>query len=66
MNRYKVRVHKLSALGFLTQADHFEDHYLDFPDSLQTVAAHLAAKGFLDENGKRWIIPGSIAWIEQI
>ncbi|MCU1326576.1 MAG: hypothetical protein JWN34_1946 [Bryobacterales bacterium] len=65
MNRYKIRVHKLSALGFLTQADHFEDYYLDFPGTLEAVAGHLSAKGFAAGDGKRWIMPGAIAWIEQ-
>ena len=65
MNRYKVRVQNPIALGFLTQADHYQDYDLESSDSFEDFAAKLAAKGFPDPNRGRWIMPGGIIWIEQ-
>ena len=65
MHSYKVRCQKLSALGFLTQADHYQDYEFESADSLEIFAAQLAAKGFPEPSSKRWIMPGAIIWIEQ-
>lgn len=65
MSRYKVRVQKLGALGFLTQADHYEDYELESGETLAELAARLAAKGFPAPTGNRWVMPGAIIWIEK-
>jgi hypothetical protein len=65
MNRYKVRAQILGALGFFTQADHYQDYQLESSESLEDFAGRLAAKGFQDPSGSRWIMPGAIVWIEQ-
>ena len=65
MNRYKVRVQNLGALGFVTQADHYRDYDVASSESLEDLAGRLAAKGFLDPKGDRWIMPGAIVWIEK-
>jgi hypothetical protein len=65
MNRYKVRVQNIGALGFITQADHYQDFELESSESLEVFAGHIAAKGFLAPKGDRWIMPGAIIWIEK-
>ncbi len=65
MIRYKVRAQKLSAIGFLTQADHYKDYELNSPEPLEEFAANLALKGFFDPETERWIMPGAIVWIER-
>jgi hypothetical protein len=65
MQRYKVRTQKLSAMGFLTQADHYKDYELDSPEPIEEFAANLALKGFFDRDAERWIMPGAIVWIER-
>jgi hypothetical protein len=65
MNRYRVRAQNPRALGFFTQADHYEDFDLESSEPLDAFAGRLAAKGFLDPKGGRWIMPGAIVWIEQ-
>lgn len=62
MNKFKVRVPKLGAIGFLTQADQHQDY--DFETS-ETLASQLASRGFFDQGSWRWIMPGAIVWIEQ-
>lgn len=65
MNCFRVRVENPVALGFLTQADHYQDHDLESSESLEEFAGRLAAKGFLDRSRGRWIMPGAIVWIDQ-
>ena len=66
MNRYTVRAQTIGFAGFITQADHYQDYELQSSESLEDVARHLAAHGFLDPvGGRRWIMPGAIIWIEQ-
>ena len=65
MNRFKVRVQNPTALGFLTQADHYRDYELESAELVEDFAARLAAKGFADPDG-RWIMPGAIIWIERL
>jgi hypothetical protein len=65
MNRYKVRAQSLSAIGFLTQADHYHDYEFETEESLEAFAHRIAASGFFDESGQRWIMPGGIVWIER-
>jgi len=65
MNRYRVRAQNPKALGFLTQADHYKDFETESMEDLEAFASRLAAKGFPDSDGTRWIMPGAIVWIEQ-
>jgi len=65
MNRYRVRAQKLGALGFITQADHYQDFEMESSESLEAIAGRLATKGFPDPGGSRWIMPGAIIWIEE-
>ncbi len=65
MNRYRVRAQILGAFGFFTQADHYRDYDIESSESLEDFAGRLAAKGFLDPKGGRWIMPGAIVWIEE-
>ena len=64
MNHYTVRAQSPRALGFITQADHYRDYELDSNESLEELAGRLTAKGFPDSDGRRWIMPGAIVWIE--
>jgi hypothetical protein len=64
MNRYRIRAKRLGALGFFTQADHYQDFEIESSEPLEVFAERLAAKGFLDSKSGRWIMPGAIAWIE--
>jgi hypothetical protein len=64
MNRYRVRAQNPRALGFITQSDHYQDYELESSDTLEDFAARLAAKGFRDTEGGRWVMPGAIVWIE--
>jgi hypothetical protein len=65
MNRYVVRVQNPRALGFITQADHYADFDFESSESLEEIAGRLAAKGFQEEKGGRWIMPGAILWIKK-
>ena len=65
MNHYTVRVHMISAAGFITQADHYKDFQFDSAETLKEFAMGLAAHGFLDEKEQRWIMPGAIAWVKR-
>jgi len=65
MNHYRVRAQKLGALGFITQAEHYQDFEIESAETLEAIAARLAAKGFEVPGGGRWIMPGAIVWIEQ-
>ena len=65
MNRYRIRAQHLGALGFVTQADHYQDFEVESNESLEAFAGRLAAKGFPDSKSGRWIMPGAIVWIEQ-
>ena len=65
MNQYTVRVQKLGALGFFTQADHYQDFEMESSEGLEALAIRLASKGFLHPKGGRWIMPGAIVSIEQ-
>ena len=65
MNRYRVRAQNPRALGFITQSDHYQDFEMESSETLEAFAGRLAAKGFLDPDGSRWIMPGAIVWIEQ-
>lgn len=64
MKRYKIRVYVASALGLLTQADHYEDYWLESTLSLKDFAAGLAQYGFSTNYGKKWIMPASILTVE--
>lgn len=65
MNRYIVRAQTPRALGFITQSDHYQDYDFESSETLEAFAGRLAAKGFPDQDGRRWIMPGAIVWIEQ-
>jgi len=65
MNHYRVRAQNPRALGFFTQADHYQDFEIESSEALEPFAARLAAAGFLDPDSGRWIMPGAIVWIEQ-
>ena len=65
MNKFKVRAYTVGAVGFLTQADHYEDFDFETDEAIESFASRLASKGFFDEGSHRWIMPGSIVWIEQ-
>jgi hypothetical protein len=65
MNRFVVRAQNPGVLGFFTQADHYADFDFESAETLEEIAARLAAKGFQEEKGGRWIMPGAILWIEQ-
>jgi hypothetical protein len=43
----------------------YQDFEVESSEALEAFAGRLAAKGFPDPNGSRWIMPGAIAWIEQ-
>jgi len=65
MNHYIVRAQNPRALGFFTQADHYQDFEIESSETLEAFAGRLAAKGFPDSGSGRWIMPGAIVWIEQ-
>lgn len=65
MSRYKVRAQHIGAIGFFTQADHYRDYEMDSDESFEDFSGRIAAKGFLDPNSGRWIMPGGIIWIEK-
>ena len=65
MNRYRVRAQNPRALGFFTQADHYQDFDMESSETLEDFAGRLAVKGFPAQDGSRWIMPGAIVWIEQ-
>lgn len=62
MSKYKVRVYAASAWGFLTQADHFEDHYFESFETLQQIAKRLSRDGF--QVGDKWFLPAAILTVE--
>lgn len=64
MKRYKIRVYVASAVGFLTQADHYEDYWLESSVPLKEFAHGLAQYGFSTNGGKKWIMPASILTVE--
>lgn len=64
MNRYKVRVYTASALGFFTQADHYEDHFFDSGESLEQIVKRLGRDGFAVNGGRKWIMPAAILTVE--
>lgn len=63
MNRYKVRVYEVSVWGFFTQADHFNDYYIQSQESLMEIAKRLAREGSCID-GLKWIMPASILTVE--
>lgn len=64
MRRYKARVYIASAIGFFTQADHYEDHYFDSNETLEQISKRLARDGFAVDS-KKWIMPGAILTVER-
>ena len=62
---YKVRVYDLTAMGFLTQADHFHDFHLESNEGLEDFARGLATTGFRHPDKPRWIMPSAIVWVEE-
>ena len=62
MNRYRIRAESPGFFGMFTQ---YRDFDLESSDALEAFAGHLAAKGFQDPGGGRWIMPAAIVWIEQ-
>ncbi len=64
MHNYRVRVHQLGFIGFITKADHYDDFDLTSAEPLPEFAKRLAHEGFQDPNTKRWIMPGAIMWID--
>jgi hypothetical protein len=65
LNRFKVRAYEVGAVGFLTQADGYKDYEFTVDESLEDFAKRLSRDGFLDPERRRWIMPGSIVWVEQ-
>ena len=63
MNKFKVRVYDVGAIGFFTQADGYDDHEFESELSLEDFARGLMKRGFQVRN--RWIMPGAIVWVEQ-
>lgn len=61
---YKVRAYTVGAVGFLTQADHYEDFLLQSTAGLEEFAKELAVSGFQHPNKARWIMPSAIVWVE--
>lgn len=64
MPQYRVRVHRVGLMGFITKSDHYDDFTLQSPEPLDVFAKRLAHDGFLDENSGRWVMPGAIMWVE--
>ena len=64
MRNYRVRVHQLGFIGFITKADHYDDFDLTSSEALPDFAKRLAQEGFKDPNTNRWIMPGAIMWID--
>lgn len=64
MKRYKIRVYVASELGMFTQADHYEDYWLESALPLKDFAQGLAQYGFSTNYGKKWIMPASILTVE--
>ena len=64
MAQYRVRVHRVGLMGFITKSDHYDDFTLQSPEPLDVFAKRLAHDGFLDENSGRWVMPGAIMWVE--
>lgn len=64
MCRYKVRVYEGTMWSFVTQADHFMDYSIDSAESLPEIARRLAHDGFSSGDGRKWIMPGAIIFVE--
>jgi hypothetical protein len=64
VHTYKVRVHQIGFVGFITKADHYDDFEVTSTESLQAFAKRLALEGFHDPNSARWIMPGAIMWVD--
>lgn len=64
MTRYKVRVYESTAWSMFTQGDHFMDYHFDSRESLEQIAKRLARDGFPVDDGRKWIMPGSIVFVE--
>jgi hypothetical protein len=61
---YRIRAYKVGALGFLSQADHYDDFTLESTAELEEFAKALAITGFKHPHKPRWIMPSAIIWVE--
>lgn len=64
MCKYKIRVYEATQWSLLTQADHFQDYYIDSELPLSDLARKLSRDGFSSGDGRKWIMPGAILFVE--